>query len=54
MNDKLDGLKEEIKGKIKNDPELVQHGRDKRTGELKRKEMREVNSFLPQHSNCLA
>jgi len=45
ISEKIDGLKEEIKGKIKHDPELVEHGRDKRTGELKRKEMRQVDSF---------
>ncbi|PIL31460.1 hypothetical protein GSI_06161 [Ganoderma sinense ZZ0214-1] len=38
-SDKLQGLKEEFKGKVLRKPELVQHGRDLRTGELKRKEM---------------
>ena len=42
IGEKIDGMKEEIKGKVKHDPELVQHGRDQRTGELKRKEMRNV------------
>ena len=42
IGEKIDGMKEEIKGKVKHDPELVQHGRDQRTGELKRKEMRKV------------
>lgn len=51
MSDKIDGLKEEIKGKIKHNPDLVQHGQDKRTGELKRKEMKEVISFRPQRTN---
>ena len=46
-SEKIDGLKEEIKGKIKHDPELVEHGRDRRTGALKRKEAREVGSFRP-------
>jgi len=36
ISEKIDGLKEEIKGKIKHDPELVEHGR----------EMRQVDSFL--------
>lgn len=45
LSEKIDGLKEEIKGKIKHDPELVEHGREKRTGELKRNEMRQVDSF---------
>ena len=43
INEKIDGLKQEIKGKIKHDPELVERGRQQRTGELKRKEMKEVN-----------
>lgn len=43
ISDKVDGLKQEIKGKIKYDPELVVHGREQRTGELKLKEMRGVN-----------
>ncbi|KAF9788435.1 hypothetical protein BJ322DRAFT_1106428 [Thelephora terrestris] len=41
IDEKVDGLKQEIVGKIKRDPELVEHGRDLRTGELKRKKMRE-------------
>ncbi|KAM5536048.1 hypothetical protein V8D89_010306 [Ganoderma adspersum] len=36
--DKLQGLKEEFKGKVLHKPELVQHGRELRSGELKRKE----------------
>ena len=51
VSEKIGGLKEEIKGKIKHDPELVQYGRDKRTGELKRKGMREV--FRPQLTDYL-
>ena len=45
ISEKIDGLKEEIKGKIKHDPELVAHGKEKRTGEMKRKEMKEVDSL---------
>ena len=37
--DKLEGLKEEMKGKVLHKPDLVQHGHDLRTGELKRKQM---------------
>lgn len=44
---KIDGLKEEIKGKIKHDPELVAHGKEQRTGELKRTGMKEVDSIRP-------
>jgi hypothetical protein len=47
VSDKIGGLKQEIKGKIKHDPELVEHGREQRTGQLKRKEMKEVNSPWP-------
>ncbi|KAH7890438.1 hypothetical protein F5I97DRAFT_1782375, partial [Phlebopus sp. FC_14] len=34
----LAGLQEQIKGKILRKPELVEHGRERRTGELKKKE----------------
>ena len=36
--DKLTGLKEEVKGKVTRKPDLVQHGKELRTGELKRKQ----------------
>ncbi|OBZ78120.1 hypothetical protein A0H81_01888 [Grifola frondosa] len=36
--DKLSGLQEEMVGKLLHNPEKVQHGRDLRTGELKRRE----------------
>lgn len=39
-------MKQEIIGKMKHDPKLVEHGQDLRTGELKRKEMKEVNTLL--------
>ncbi|KAJ3503455.1 hypothetical protein NMY22_g18246 [Coprinellus aureogranulatus] len=38
LGEKWDGLKEEVKGKVKHNPELVQHGKDKISGELKRRE----------------
>ncbi|EMD36283.1 hypothetical protein CERSUDRAFT_95623 [Gelatoporia subvermispora B] len=37
MGDKIDGYEEELKGKILRKPDLVQHGREMRTGELKKK-----------------
>jgi len=37
IQEKITGLKEELKGKVKHDPELVRHGREIRTGEEKRK-----------------
>ncbi|KAH8834889.1 hypothetical protein DL96DRAFT_1422630, partial [Flagelloscypha sp. PMI_526] len=36
--DKVTGLKEEVFGKIKRSPELVQHGKDLKSGDLARKE----------------
>ncbi|KAI0916161.1 hypothetical protein AcW1_009990 [Taiwanofungus camphoratus] len=36
--DKLDGLWEEAKGKMLRKPDAVEYGREKRTGELKRRE----------------
>jgi hypothetical protein len=38
LGEKLGGLQEEIKGKITKNPELVQHGRERRMGILKEKE----------------
>ncbi|KAI0674320.1 hypothetical protein C8Q78DRAFT_967696 [Trametes maxima] len=39
--DKLTGYKEEAKGKILRKPDLVEHGRELRTGELKKKQQEE-------------
>jgi hypothetical protein len=39
FSQKISGLKEEMKGKLTKNPELVEHGRERRTGELKHKEM---------------
>lgn len=38
MGEKLGGLTEEVKGKVLKKPEVVQHGHDRRTGQLKKKE----------------
>ncbi|KAF9240040.1 hypothetical protein BU15DRAFT_74268 [Melanogaster broomeanus] len=38
LGEKVSGLMEEIKGKILKEPALVEHGRERRTGELKRKQ----------------
>jgi len=48
LDDKFNGLKQELKGKMKHDSKLVEHGRDLRTGELKRKEMRDDVGTLGQ------
>ena len=39
-------MKEEVVGKVKHDPELVQHGHDMRTGALARKEREEADKAL--------
>ncbi|KAF8841522.1 hypothetical protein BDN67DRAFT_1068483 [Paxillus ammoniavirescens] len=41
------GLKEEIKGKILREPEVAKRGRERRTGELKRKEKARDNMLDP-------
>ncbi|KAF5381603.1 hypothetical protein D9615_005421 [Tricholomella constricta] len=41
LGDKLKGLEEELKGKITRDRALVEHGRERITGELKAKEREE-------------
>lgn len=45
--DKLEGLKEEIKGKVTRNPDKVQHGKEMRTGELKRKQHEQDDVSLP-------
>ncbi|KAH9829911.1 uncharacterized protein C8Q71DRAFT_818278 [Rhodofomes roseus] len=39
--EKFEGYKEELKGKVLRKPDVVQHGHDLRTGELKRREQAE-------------
>jgi hypothetical protein len=39
IEDKFTGLKEELKGKVKHDPELVKHGHSVRIGEEKQKKL---------------
>ncbi|KAF9652486.1 hypothetical protein BDM02DRAFT_3183528 [Thelephora ganbajun] len=48
IGERVDGLKQEIKGKINHDPKLVEHGRDQHTGELRRREMRQDLAPLGQ------
>ncbi|KAJ3994042.1 hypothetical protein F5050DRAFT_581892 [Lentinula boryana] len=48
LSDKISGLKEELKGKVTKNPELVEHGKEKKTGDLKRKELEEdMNNMDP-------
>ena len=42
----MSGLKEEVVGKVKHDPSLVQHGHEMRTGTLARKEREEADKAL--------
>ena len=42
MGDRFQGIKEQIKGTVKRDPELKQRGKERMTGELKKKEKEEV------------
>ena len=51
LKDKIGGLKEQIIGKMKGDPELVQHGKDRGTEEAQAKRREddmklEVRGFL--------
>jgi hypothetical protein len=41
FNEKLKGLKEVVEGKIIHNPELAEKGKERRTGELKRKKEQE-------------
>ncbi|OAX43444.1 hypothetical protein K503DRAFT_765889 [Rhizopogon vinicolor AM-OR11-026] len=47
FGDKLVGLEEEIKGKIMKKPELVEQGRERRTGALKKKELEQDDKDDP-------
>ncbi|KAJ3859259.1 hypothetical protein EV359DRAFT_68311 [Lentinula novae-zelandiae] len=48
LGDKLTGLKEELKGKVTKNPGLVEHGREMKSGELKKKEEEEdMNNLDP-------
>ncbi|KAG2126937.1 hypothetical protein DEU56DRAFT_534996 [Suillus clintonianus] len=47
LGEKLGGLQEEIKGKIMKKPELVEHGRERRTGILKKKEQEQNDEEDP-------
>jgi hypothetical protein len=52
MADKIAGIKEQIVGKMKEDPDLVQHGKGRRTGVLKDKEMEQdvcIPSRIKRH-----
>ncbi|KAH7867945.1 uncharacterized protein C8R40DRAFT_1030619, partial [Lentinula edodes] len=46
LTDKLSGLKEELKGKVTKNPGLVEHGKEMKTGEVKRREQQEDVSFF--------
>jgi hypothetical protein len=47
VDEKLKGLKEEVEGKIIHNPELAEKGKERRTGELKKKKEREDDSHNP-------
>ncbi|KIJ16253.1 hypothetical protein PAXINDRAFT_11283 [Paxillus involutus ATCC 200175] len=47
FGEKVAGLKDEIKGKILREPEVTERGRERRTGELKKKEKERDNMFDP-------
>ncbi|KAI9566127.1 hypothetical protein HD554DRAFT_2119585 [Boletus coccyginus] len=47
FGDQVGGIVEEIKGKIVGKPEVAEHGRERRTGELMRKERERYNAVDP-------
>ena len=53
MSDRLGGIKEEIAGKITHNQDKVQHGKEMRTGELKRKKLEESEVCYRTWSMCL-
>jgi hypothetical protein len=44
--EKMAGLKDEVKGKITGRSDLVEHGRQQKTGQLKKKEMEDNVSAI--------
>lgn len=50
MGDKIGGLTEEVKGKMLKKPEVAQHGHDRRTGELKKKQQDQAVRLTLQFS----
>ena len=49
--DKIQGLKEELAGKVTRNPDKAQHGKEMRTGELKRKQ-HEEDDVSPAAASC--
>lgn len=50
MGDKIAGLKEQLVGKVKKDPALVEHGKQRKTGELnKNREPVRPIVYAPSH-----
>lgn len=45
MGERIQGMKEKVKGTIKRDPGLKQQGQERMTGELKRKQKEKVRPF---------
>ncbi|KAG2067565.1 hypothetical protein BDR04DRAFT_1158900 [Suillus decipiens] len=43
LGQKIEGLEEEIRGMITKNPELLEQGRERRTGTLKKKEQEQAN-----------
>ncbi|KAI0045972.1 hypothetical protein FA95DRAFT_1607272 [Auriscalpium vulgare] len=43
LDEKMTGVKEELKGRVLRKPDLVEKGRERRTGELKRKQQEEAD-----------
>ncbi|KAG0151773.1 hypothetical protein CROQUDRAFT_129879 [Cronartium quercuum f. sp. fusiforme G11] len=52
LADKVEGFKDQVIGKLKKDPEKIQHGKEQASGELAKKErekdMQEVSLSLPR------
>jgi len=44
LGERIGGLKEEIKGKVTRNPDLVREGREQRSGEAKRRKLEEENN----------
>ena len=52
MTDKVVGLKDEAIGKVTHNKDKATHGKQQRTGELKRKQLEEDDVSLPYFHCC--
>ena len=53
LSERIQGVKEQVKGVITRDPELKHRGKERMTGELKRKQKEEVRLFCFRRKDAI-